>query len=136
MSKLESGLAYRLQMMALKAMTPKNIRFSELYFLEAARRVRAAVGCGLGYVGGVLSMDNAQQVLDEGFDAVVMARALVHDPAIVNRFREDPSHHSACDSGNRCVALMYTPSGTHCALSNNVLPPEWNRVPAAEVTAC
>lgn len=135
MSKLESGLAYRLQMMALKAMTPKNIRFSELYFLEAARRVRAAVGCGLGYVGGVLSMDNAQQVLDEGFDAVVMARALVHDPAIVNRFREDPSHHSACDSCNRCVALMYTPSGTYCALSNNVLPPEWNRVPAAEVTA-
>ncbi|GLV20539.1 NADH:flavin oxidoreductase [Sphingobium sp. TomMM35A] len=130
MAKLQSGWKYQLQMMALKAMTPRNIKFSELYFLEAARKVRAAVDCGLGYVGGVLSMDGAQQVLEEGFDAVVMARALVHDPAIVRRFRENPSHHSACDSCNRCVALMYTPPGTHCALSNNALPPEWNQVPA------
>lgn len=130
MAKLQSGWAYQLQMKALKAMTPKNIQFSELYFLEAARRVRAAVGCSLGYVGGVLSMDGAQKVLDEGFDAVVMARALVHDPAIVNHFRENPAHHSACDSCNRCVALMYSPSGTHCAISNNAFPAEWNRVAA------
>lgn len=131
MAALSPGLKSKLQFAMLRAMTPKSLRFSELYFLEAARQVRAAVRCGLGYVGGVLSMRAAQQVLDEGFDAVVMARALVHDPAMVNRFRTDPSHHSACDSCNRCVALMYTPPGTYCALSGNALPAEWNQMAAA-----
>lgn len=132
MARLQPGLRARLQFAALKAMTPKDIRFRELYFLDAARQVRAAVQCALGYVGGVLSLDAARQVLDEGFEAVVMARALVHDPALVSRFRADPGHRSACDSCNRCVALMYTPPGTFCALTNNALPVEWNRVPAGE----
>jgi len=132
MIALNPGLMARLQFGMLKRLTPRNIRFSELYFLEAARQVRAAVRCGLGYVGGVLSMADAQQVLDEGFDAVVMARALVHDPAIVSRFRQDPTHHSACDSCNRCVALMYTPPGTYCALSGNALPETWNQIAAGD----
>ena len=130
MARLQPGLKARLQFAALKAMTPKDIRFRELYFLDAARQVRAAVQCGLGYVGGVLSLDAAQQILSEGFEAVVMARALVHDPALISRFRADPSHRSACDSCNRCVALMYTPAGTACALTDNALPVEWNRIPA------
>lgn len=130
MARLQPGLKARIQFALLKAMTPKDIRFRELYFLEAARQVRAAVNCALGYVGGVLSLDAAEQILSEGFEAVVMARALVHDPALVNRFRADPSHHSGCDSCNRCVALMYTPAGTSCALTNNALPVEWNQMPA------
>ena len=130
MARLQPGLKARLQFAALKAMTPKDIRFRELYFLEAARQVRAAVQCGLGYVGGVLSLEAAQQILSEGFEAVVMARALVHDPALISRFRADPGHRSACDSCNRCVALMYTPAGTACALTDNALPVEWNRIPA------
>lgn len=131
MSALKPGLKSKLQFAVLKALTPRSLHFEELYFLDAARQVRAAVECGLGYVGGVLSMPAAQQVLDEGFDAVVIARALVHDPELVNRFRADPQFHSACDSCNRCVALMYTPAGTSCAVSGNALPAEWNRIPAA-----
>lgn len=129
-ARMHPGLKSRLQFAILKAAAPKDLAFKELYFLEAARRVRTAVGCGLGYVGGVLSFDGARQIMDEGFDAIVMARALVHDPDLVKRFRASPAHRSACDSCNRCVALMYTPAGTHCALTNNALPEEWNRVPA------
>ena len=130
MEALHSGLKSKLQYMMLKMMAPKDVTFRELYFLEAARQVRAAVGCGLGYVGGVLSAPAAQSILDEGFDAVVLARALLIDPGVVNRFRADPLHHSACDSCNRCVASMYTPPGTSCVKAQNGLPPEWNRVPA------
>jgi len=130
MIALQPGLKSRMQFAMLKAMTPKTLRFTELYFLDAARQVRAAVRCALGYVGGVLSIAAARQVMDEGFDAVVVARALVHDPALVNRFRADPQHRSGCDSCNRCVARMYMPAGTHCALTGNALPAEWNTVPA------
>jgi 2,4-dienoyl-CoA reductase-like NADH-dependent reductase (Old Yellow Enzyme family) len=130
MARLQPGLKTQLQMKALKAAMP-DIRFAELYFLEAARRVRAEVSCALGYVGGATAMERAQQVLDEGFEAIVMARALVHDPALVSRFRLDPHFRSACDACNRCVASMYTEFGTHCMVTQNALPPAWNRVPAA-----
>lgn len=132
MVKQLPGLKNKLQFTALKYAQPKGMAFSELYFLEAARQVRAAVQCGLGYVGGAIAMEAAQQVLDEGFDAVVMARALVHDPALVSHFREDPHFRSACDACNRCVASMYTPQGTHCMVTMNELPAEWNRVPAGQ----
>lgn len=126
------GFVTWLQFAMLKAMTPNKLDFSELYFLDAAREVRAAVSCRLGYVGGVLSAAAAQQVIDEGFDAVVMARALIHDPSLVRRLRDDPKHCSGCDSCNRCVALMYTPAGTSCALTGDALPEAWNRIGAAD----
>ena len=130
MQALQPGLKSRLQFAMLKALTPRSLRFSELYFLDSARQVRAAVRCALGYVGGVISAPAARKIMEEGFDAVVLARALVHDPALINRFREDPQYRSACDACNRCVAAMYTPSGTHCPKTGNALRVEWNRIPA------
>ncbi|WEK56781.1 MAG: NADH:flavin oxidoreductase [Candidatus Brevundimonas phytovorans] len=127
---LHRGLKNVLQFALLKAMTPKSAVFRELYFLEAARRVRAAVACGIGYVGGMLSAEAAEQLLDEGFDAVVMARALVHEPALVNRFKDDPAARSHCISCNRCVATMYTPEGLFCPISGNDFPQAMNQTPA------
>lgn len=75
-------------------------------------------------------MPAAQQLLDEGFDAIVMARALTHDPALVTRFAGNPQFRSTCDACNRCVASMYSAVGTHCVVTGNALPAEWNRVPA------
>ncbi|TWB18377.1 2,4-dienoyl-CoA reductase-like NADH-dependent reductase (Old Yellow Enzyme family) [Nitrospirillum amazonense] len=124
------SLATRLQFQLLKMATPKSLRFSELYFLEAARRVRAAVSCHLGYLGGVLSLSAADKVLREGFDTVVIARALIHDPELVRRFRENPAHRSGCTACNRCVAAMYGPSGTHCPLTDNAISAALNQVPA------
>lgn len=132
LAAMQGGLFAKLQFKLLKATTPSNLQFHELYLLEAARQVRAAVSTRLGYLGGVKSMTAAQTALDEGFDAVVMARALVHDPGIVERFRADPSHRSVCDSCNRCVAAMYGPAGTHCVLSNNRIDPKLNQIPAGE----
>lgn len=131
LKKIHRGLKNLLQFAFLEAITPKTAVFRELYFLEAARRVRAEVGCALGYVGGVLGAEAADQLLEEGFDAVVMARALVHEPELVNRFREDPSGRSRCISCNRCVATMYTPAGLNCPIRENAFSHDMNRAPAA-----
>jgi 2,4-dienoyl-CoA reductase-like NADH-dependent reductase (Old Yellow Enzyme family) len=133
MKALQPDLKSQLQFSLLKAMTPKALKFSELYFLDAARQVRAAVGCSLGYVGGVLSLTAADQLLAEGFDAVVIARALVHDPELIARFRLEPGHRSGCDACNRCVAVMYSAAGTHCTLTRNAIPAKLNGVLAAAV---
>jgi len=131
MAALRSDLMSKLQFAALKSMTPKDIKFEEMYFLDAALKVRAAVRCGVGYVGGVLSLKAAQKALDMGFDAVVIARALVHDPDLIQRFRNNPEHHSACDACNVCVARMYLPAGTYCARTDNQIPAELNQVRAS-----
>jgi len=132
LKKVQTGLAASLQFFVLERTTPKSAVFHELYFLEAARRVRAAVGCGLAYVGGLLSRKDADALIDEGFDAVVMARALVHQPDLVNAFAVGQAERSTCISCNRCVATMYRPEALNCPLTHNALPQEWNTVPAAE----
>jgi 2,4-dienoyl-CoA reductase-like NADH-dependent reductase (Old Yellow Enzyme family) len=130
LAKMQPGLMGKLQFALLKLSTPKDLKFHELFLLEAARQVRAAVGMQLAYLGGVQSRIAAEQVLGEGFDAVVMARALVHEPDLVNKFQEDPAFHSGCIACNRCVAAMYGPTGTHCPVQDNALDLVLNQTPA------
>ncbi|WP_157216871.1 NADH:flavin oxidoreductase [Flavisphingomonas formosensis] len=132
LAAMQGGLLAKLQFKLLKATTPKNLAFRELYLLDAAKKVRAAVSTKLGYLGGVQSLEGAETALDAGFDAVVMARALVHDPDIVNKFRADRSHHSQCTACNRCVAVMYGPAGTYCPVVDNPIDVALNQIPAGE----
>jgi len=95
---------------------PKNVVFRELYQLENSRKVRAATRMPLAYLGGVKSLDNAEQVLAEGFDAIALGRVLIHQADLVNAFASGAVRVSGCTSCNRCVAMMYTPGGTSCVL--------------------
>ncbi|HET8613504.1 MAG TPA: NADH:flavin oxidoreductase [Sphingomonas sp.] len=132
LAAMQPGWLAKLQFKLLKMRTPKSVRFHELYFLDAARRVRASVDCKLAYLGGVQSLGAAREALGEGFDAIVMARALVHEPGLVAHWRENPAHRSGCTACNRCVAAMYGPSGTHCTEVGNAIDAKWNRIDAAE----
>ncbi len=131
MSKMQPGLLSKLQFAMLKMSTPKSLTFHEMFLLEAARRLRAAVRMNLAYLGGVQARDRAEAALDEGFNAIVIARALVHDPDLINKFQADPAFHSGCTACNRCVAMMYGPAGTFCPVTNNALDPALNQMQAA-----
>ncbi|WP_265919765.1 NADH:flavin oxidoreductase [Cupriavidus nantongensis] len=98
----------------LERSTPRDLAFRELYFLEASRVVRQAVRMPLAYIGGVKSLDNVAQLMTEGFDCIALARALIHDPALVANWRSGAVRHSACDSCNGCVARIYDPAGVSC----------------------
>ncbi|SOZ69919.1 putative NADH:flavin oxidoreductase/NADH oxidase [Cupriavidus taiwanensis] len=104
----------RLGITMLERRTPRDLAFRELYFLEASRVVRQAVRMPLAYVGGVKSLDNVAQLMGEGFDAIALARALIHDPALVAGWRDGALQRSACDSCNGCVARIYDPAGVSC----------------------
>ncbi|UDM53794.1 hypothetical protein LIN44_21090 [Cupriavidus sp. MP-37] len=80
----------------------------------ASRVVRQTVRMPLAYIGGVKSLDNVAQLMGEGFDAVALARALIHDPALVAGWRAGTLQRSACDSCNGCVARIYDPAGVSC----------------------
>lgn len=111
----------------------REVPFSELYLLEKARRVRQAVSLPLAYLGGVRSAANVYRVLDEGFEAAALGRALIHDPGFVTSVFENSSHHSECIHCNRCVAMMYTDGGTSC-IYKTPGDPELNRQPAAIIS--
>lgn len=95
---------------------PRNVRFRELYLLDDSRKVRAATRLPLAYLGGVKSLAAVEAVLAEGFDAVALGRALIHQPDLINAFASGAVRESGCTSCNRCVAMMYTPGGTSCVL--------------------
>ena len=93
--------------MAGGMMIPKE-PFKELYFLEKARLFRERLSVPLVYVGGVVSSDGAEKVLDEGFDFIQMGRALLNEPDFVNRMKREQHHRCGCDHVNYCIARMYS----------------------------
>ncbi len=107
-----------------------KVPFHELYLREHSLKVRAAVRMPLAYLGGAKSLAGIGQVMADGFDAVVMGRALIHQPQLVNQFRDGRATVSGCTACNECVVMMYTPGGTRCVLR----PPNdvrLNQTPAA-----
>ena len=101
-------------MISMAAKTEPRISFKEMYFLEYSRAIRKAVSVPLAYLGGVKSLANAERAMDEGFECVVLARALLHEPALVNKFQSGELETSGCDNCNACVAYIYHPDGTRC----------------------
>ena len=93
--------------MAGRFMIPSE-PFKEAYFLEDALKFRAALKMPLVYVGGLISREKIDEVLNDGFEFVSMARALLNDPSFVNKMKED--EHARCDCGhsNYCIARMYS----------------------------
>ncbi len=81
--------------------------FKELYFLEDAKEFRNELKCPLVYVGGAVSREGIDKVLDEGFEFVQMGRALLNDPAFVEKLRQG-AERCGCDHVNYCIARMYS----------------------------
>ena len=105
-----------------KYMIP-TVKFKELYFLDDAKQFRRELKMPLVYVGGVVSRDNADTVLREGFEFIQMGRALLNEPDFVNRMREEEGHRCTCDHVNYCIARMYSKEmACHKHLDN--LPPK------------
>ena len=113
----------------LMRLTAPTVTFRELYFLEHSRQVRAAVRMPLAYLGGAKSVAGIEAVMKDGFDCVVMGRALIHDPDLVNKFRDGRASVSGCTACNECIATMYTAGGTRCVLTQPDNPAP-NRMPA------
>ena len=91
-----------------------TVPYKETYFLETAKKFRAAVKCPLIYVGGIQSRENCETVLGEGFQLLQMAHVLIQDPAFVNHMKEaeekdgNLAYRSRCGRSNYCVGRMYT----------------------------
>lgn len=85
-----------------------SVPFKEAYFLEDALQFRKALKMPLVYVGGLVSRAKIDEVLDDGFECVAMARALINEPDFVNRMRLEGEERCGCTHANYCIARMYS----------------------------
>ena len=78
-----------------------------MIFLVVCKKFRVWVEIAVNLGGGLVSREGIERALDSGFELVQMARALVNDPAFVNKLREgDAATRSACAHRTYCIARM------------------------------
>ncbi len=92
----------------------KEYPFEEAYFLPYARQYLDALDLPLILLGGINRLSTVESALAEGFAFVAMARALLREPDLVNRFHQGGSSESLCVHCNRCMPTIY--SRTRCVL--------------------
>ncbi|MDE6871413.1 MAG: NADH:flavin oxidoreductase [Bacteroidales bacterium] len=86
-----------------------TVPFKRLFFLEDSLKFRKALpDMPLVYVGGVTSREDADKVMDCGFQMLQMGRAVLEDTDFVNKMMADEHHCSECTHSNFCVGRMYT----------------------------
>jgi 2,4-dienoyl-CoA reductase-like NADH-dependent reductase (Old Yellow Enzyme family) len=111
----EPNALQRLAMRLFGRFLVKAYPFQEMFFLEDARRIRAAVKMPLVLLGGLVSLDNLQCAMQEGFEMVALGRALLHDPAFLQKIQRQELQQSPCNHCNLCVVEMDR-QGVRCAL--------------------
>jgi 2,4-dienoyl-CoA reductase-like NADH-dependent reductase (Old Yellow Enzyme family) len=90
----------------------KEYPFEEGYFRAQARQFLDALDLPLILLGGVNRLDTVESALAEGFSFVAMARALLREPDLVERWAAGERVDGACIHCNRCMPSIY--SGTRC----------------------
>jgi 2,4-dienoyl-CoA reductase-like NADH-dependent reductase (Old Yellow Enzyme family) len=92
----------------------RSYPFEEAFFLPNARRFRAALTMPIILLGGINERATIEGALNEGFEFVAMARALLREPDLVNRMQQGSASTGICIHCNKCMPTIY--QGTHCVL--------------------
>ncbi|KAA0077380.1 NADH:flavin oxidoreductase [Mycolicibacterium sp. P9-64] len=94
--------------------------YREAYLMDQAKQFRAELKMPLILLGGITNRDTMDLAMAEGFDFVAMGRALLAEPDLINRIKDDGAEHtvrSACTHCNKCMATIY--SKTHCVVTGS-----------------
>jgi 2,4-dienoyl-CoA reductase-like NADH-dependent reductase (Old Yellow Enzyme family) len=71
----------------------------------------------------MVNKTDMEKVIDSGFVAFQMARALVHDTDFVNKLHSGEVTKSGCKHSNYCIGRMYTlDMRCHQCMKENELP--------------
>ncbi|MBW1752815.1 MAG: NADH:flavin oxidoreductase, partial [Deltaproteobacteria bacterium] len=89
----------------------------EAYNLELANRIKGAVNCPVMLVGGLRSYEVVEKALKEdGMDYIAMARPLIREPDLANRWRQGDRSPVTCISCNSCFGPGLEEGGIYCVI--------------------
>jgi 2,4-dienoyl-CoA reductase-like NADH-dependent reductase (Old Yellow Enzyme family) len=87
----------------------------EAYFRRQARAFKKNLSIPLILVGGLRSLEVAEQVVAEGTaDYISMSRPLIREPGLVNRWKNGDRRRAACLSDNLCFQPAVAGKGIYC----------------------
>jgi 2,4-dienoyl-CoA reductase-like NADH-dependent reductase (Old Yellow Enzyme family) len=87
----------------------------EAYNLELAMQIRKAVSCPVMVVGGVRSYEVAEKIIrDDGMDYISMARPLIREPGLAQRWQQGDTSPARCISCNSCFMPGLKKGGIYC----------------------
>ena len=88
----------------------------EAYNLEMARRIKGAVDCPVIVVGGFRSYEVVEKAIrDDGMDYISLARPLIWETGLSNRWLQGDRRPAMCISCNNCFAGGLEEGGIYCA---------------------
>jgi len=87
----------------------------EVYYREAAKRIKSRLSIPLILVGGIRSFEVANGLVESGVaDYISLARPLICEPDLVNRWRNGDRSPALCVSDNACYGPAYAGEGIRC----------------------
>lgn len=90
---------------------------NKAYYRKAARLCKAFVRVPVMLVGGIRSLDVAEELLTEGAaDYIALCRPLVREPDLVKRWAAGDRESSGCQSENACFGPILAGKGISCAV--------------------
>lgn len=92
--------------------------YQDLYMLESARQFLPVVkNSKLILLGGINNLEHIIKAKEEGFPFVAMGRALLREPAIVNKMKINPKAQGLCIHCNKCMfSVFFT---TNCVFTKD-----------------
>ena len=106
MVRAEKDIAQKMAMVLFGKFIMRRFAFEENFFMPMALKIREAVAMPLAYLGGVCSRQGIERAMEEGFDMIALARAVIHDPDFLLKIRDGRVSVSECNHCNICVAEM------------------------------
>jgi len=97
--------------------------FTEGYFMQEAKRIQEQIKIPVVLVGGMNSIEAIDRAMQQGFQFIAMARALIHNTNFINELRSETVRRSGCTICNYCVAKMYS-GPMACHFNEKELPAE------------
>lgn len=107
-----------------------SVPFAEGYFMEEAKQIQHAIKIPVVLVGGMNSIQTIEKAMNEDFQWIAIARALIENPNFVNDLKNEVIEKSACTICNYCVAKIYSGEMT-CHLHEKNLSEELKQKIAA-----
>ncbi len=88
---------------------------NEAYFLPAAREAAQAVDIPIISVGGMRSLAVMEDIIqNEPVEFISLARPLIREPDLPNKFKRGESEEATCVSCNRCLLEMAVGNPLRC----------------------
>ncbi|RJP37703.1 MAG: NADH:flavin oxidoreductase [Desulfobacteraceae bacterium] len=90
----------------------------EAYFQEAARALKKEIAVPVILVGGVRSLNVAENLVNTGAaDFLSMSRPLIREPGLINRWKSGDLRPALCKSDNLCFGPALEGKGIYCVVA-------------------